>query len=601
MLIHALNEYYDILSHSGKLVDDAYSAVPIHYLICLSEEGEIIDIIDHRKTDNSAKKPKLVPREELLPRRVETTGIATNYIEHRPTYIFGLNYDKSTDSFTATDKTQKAEKSHNDFVAKNLEFIGEINSPVVGAYRKFIKNFAPEAECENEYISTIKKDFSTARLAFCLNDSSILLHNDPELNAHWKELFKEKNSPTTTHNTVCAISGEQGEIARVHDKIKGFNAMGSVLIGVKEDAMSSYGKEQGYNAGISTQVMSRYTKALNYLMAEKTHKTMLDDITILHFAMSGNEVYDNVFKCSFDYEFSEGMDADDTTSLITDIMQEVKVAAVTGDRLDIKDKIDTDVDYYIIGLKPNSSRIAMKFIYKRKFGEIIQNIALHQHDMALSDNSKPISLWQMQRELKSPVSKAANIDPALSSKLMQSVLYGQNYPSFLLSTVVRRIKTDSDNDKNSYIKINPRRIAILKACINRPLRLKNREEFVTMALNTENTNEAYLCGRLFAVLEKLQQDASGGGLNKTIKDAYFSSACAKPATIFPKLLKLSNYHTAKAEYGRNRSYEIGEIISGLNDEFPTILTLEEQGKFIIGYYQQMYHRNNKPTETKEEK
>ncbi len=600
MLIHALNEYYDILSQSGKLIGDAYSSVAIHYLICLSEDGDIIDIIDHRKTDSSGKKPKLVPREEQLPRRVETTGIATNIIEHRPTYIFGLNYEKASDSFTATDKTNKAEKSHADFVAKNLEFIEGIDTPIVNAYRRFIEKFAPVDECENVFIATIKKDFSTARLAFCLNDSSCLLHKDQALNTRWNELFSERNTSYKKYDTVCAVSGKYGDIARVHDKIKGFNAMGSVLIGVKEDAMSSYGNEQGYNAGVSTEVMGRYTKALNYLLANKQHKTMLDDITILHFAMSSDDVYDNVFNCSFDYEISDTMDASDTTSLISTVMQEARMSAITGERLDIADKMDTGVDFYIIGLKPNSSRLALKFIFKQKFGNILHNIAQHQIDMALIDTAKPISLWQIQKELKSPVSKSANIDPALATKLMQAILYGHNYPSFLLSTVVRRIKTDSDTDKNNFVKINPRRISILKACINRPLRLKNGEEFVTMSLNTENTNQAYLCGRLFAVLEKLQQDASGGGLNKTIKDSYFSSACAKPSAIFPKLLKLANYHTAKAEYGRNRNYEIGEIMEKMSEQFPTTLTLDEQGKFIIGYYQQMYHRNSKITETKED-
>ena len=41
MLISALNEYYDILAASGKVLPEGYSKVKIHYLIALTEEGNI--------------------------------------------------------------------------------------------------------------------------------------------------------------------------------------------------------------------------------------------------------------------------------------------------------------------------------------------------------------------------------------------------------------------------------------------------------------------------------------------------------------------------------------------------------------------------------
>ena len=107
-----------------------------------------------------------------------------------------------------------------------------------------------------------------------------------------------------------------------------------------------------------------------------------------------------------------------------------------------------------------------------------------------------------------------------------------------------------------------------------------------MALNEQSTNPAYVLGRLFAVLEKVQQEAIGN-VNASIKDRYFTSACASPASVFPILLRLSQHHIAKADYGYVRDRRIQEIMGLLDVEsnpIPTRLTLDEQGVFVMGYY-----------------
>ena len=179
------------------------------------------------------------------------------------------------------------------------------------------------------------------------------------------------------------------------------------------------------------------------------------------------------------------------------------------------------------------------------------------------------------------------------TKLLEAVIHGTDYPAYLLSTLVRRVKTDSNDEKNQFIKMNDTRIGMIKACINRKARLSGQKEDIKMALDLGNKNPAYLCGRLFATLEKLQQDASNNSLNRTIKDAYFSSAASRPAKIFPKLIKLAQNHIPKAEYGVYWNRTIGEIMNLLDNELPKTLSLTEQGKFIIGYYQQYYDKTKK--------
>jgi len=107
-----------------------------------------------------------------------------------------------------------------------------------------------------------------------------------------------------------------------------------------------------------------------------------------------------------------------------------------------------------------------------------------------------------------------------------------------------------------------------------------------MSLNEAYTHPAYVLGRLFAWLEKAQREAIGD-VNASIKDRYFTSACATPASVFPILLRLSHHHTAKAEYGNILDRRIQEMLDLLPaGPFPARLTLDDQGLFILGYYHQ---------------
>ena len=124
-----------------------------------------------------------------------------------------------------------------------------------------------------------------------------------------------------------------------------------------------------------------------------------------------------------------------------------------------------------------------------------------------------------------------------------------------------------------------------------------------MALNEQSINPAYLLGRLFSVLEKAQLDAAAPAkLNATIKDRYFTSACASPASVFPVLLRLAQHHISKAKYGYVSDRRIEEILNKLEIErnpIPSHLSLDEQGIFVLGYYHQraanfIRSENNQP-------
>lgn len=593
MLIKALCDYYDILKKEGKVLPDGYSNVNVHYLISLTPDGKIDEIINWQETEQveigkGKTKEKQVPRSIILPKRTQKTGIDSNVVEHRPLYIFGLNYD--SEAFTPNDKTDKAKKSHMTFKEKNLEFIDGIDSPVVNAYRNFILNWSPENETENQYLLSLGKAYSNSNFSFCLSGrADMLLHEDCLLKEKWEKLTADDGLGVSENEETaqCAVGGEVEAIARIHNKISGLPgglAVGNTLVCFKNASENSYGKEQSFNSNVSETAMKKYTEVLNMLIKDKKHYTVLDGITVVHWAMSADEKYDDIYDA---FTSNYQMDSETTSGMLKSLMEGAKNGNVTTDLTALSNDIDTNVDFYIVGMKPNASRIAIKFIYRKRFGEVLQNIARHQLDMQITKDMKPVDLWQIKKELISPKSKNESVDPALLTKIYEAIIYGTRYPEYLLSTIVKRVKTDSDTETNKFIKLNNIRAGVIKACVNRKSRLKGEKEELKMALDLENNNPAYLCGRLFAVLEKLQQEASNNSLNRTIKDAYFSSASTTPAIIFPKLIKLAQNHLNKVKskaYYYNRLIE--EIINELCGEFPGTLILTDQGKFIIGYYQQ---------------
>lgn len=611
MLISALCDYYDVLARKGLVTPDGYETVEIRYLAALNPDGTLAGIIDYQTTEitygkNGKPKEKRVPRKVIMPKRTEKSAIDANIPEHRPLYIFGL----SPENDSLTPQNSKAEKSHKAFVEKQLHFLDGLDSPLIDAYRQFALNWRPEKERENPMLLELGKAYGTAYFAFCLVGApDHLLHDDPVFKEAWeREWHKRESDESDPFCAQCCITGDMEPIARIHNKIMKFpggNATGSALVGFNAESAESYCKVQSYNSNISKTAMLKYTTAMNALVQDKTKYTRIHDMTVLHWAVSEDDLYDHIVDAGVFSGFTDegGVDADDTGEALKSIWTRARGVVLRGESLSFIDEIDPSVSFYMVGIKPNTSRLAVKFMYHDRFGEVLKNIIMHQADMAMSEDARPISLWHIEKELHIPASSenSRTADPPLISGLFDSIMKGYPYPPGLLAAVIRRIKSDSDGDDNKFIKLNQTRAGIIKACLNRKARLQGKQEEIKMALDTTNTNPAYLCGRLFAVLEKLQIEASGSTLNRTIKDAYFASACCTPSAIFPRLIKLAQYHIPKAKNGRFWNNMIGEITALMDGSFPRTLTLENQGRFVLGYYHQFYERNSNHSDNSEEK
>lgn len=611
MLIKALCDYAEkqqASSSQNASVPEYYRPQKISYRIVLSPEGKLLDILpqQHLETyyDKKGKeKQKDVPDTIYLPMRNKPSIVQAYYLDHRPLYIFGLNYVKENgqEIWTPDDETNKARRSHKAFVEHELAFMDGLNSEICTAYRRFLETWDPEQETENPVLRQLGAAYSGSYFGFTLGIGKANLEEDPELIAKYQKICRQDDCRTDEPaDTVCSILGERLSIARKHNTFDFPNQTGCRLVCMKHSAYESYCKEKSFNSGVSEKAMKLYTDQLNKLLQDRQHHVILEGMTVVFFAMCQNDET----QCDFFASMLGGSMDQQTEQSIQKLLTYAK-GGYTGDPEAIRRMEEmNNTTFYIVGLTNTKTRVSQKFIYRDRFGNLIQNLLKHQEDLRIREqDTHPIPFKWINKELVSPKSSNKDVPPPLESSIILAALQNTRYPDALLATVVRRVKTDQDDENDAkggkFIKLNRVRAGIIKACLNR----KNHKEEITMAWNEENRNPAYICGGLFAVYEKIQKDATKGPLNRTIKDAYFSSACSRPASVFPTLAKLSQNHLHKLDEERVRvSYgrRVGGLMNQLEGEFPQTLSLDDQGRFIIGYYQmnqKLYTRNE---ETKED-
>lgn len=327
------------------------------------------------------------------------------------------------------------------------------------------------------------------------------------------------------------------------------------------------------NAPISRKVESAYTTALNTLLEKDSqNKYQLNDIFIIFWSQETTQL-----EKIFTYNFSSLSNDDPDQN--SEILRKSLKAVYTGNFRE-----ENNTPFYILGITPNAARISVRFWREGKVGEFVQNLKHHFDDLEISRYNgyrKYYPLLGLLREIAAGYN-IKNLPSNLINDLLQSFLDNRPYPTTLQMQCLRRIKADKN--------ISEIRAAILKAYLNRKYRNNtyNKPKDITMGLDTKNTTQAYLLGRLFAILEKIQGDAIPGA-NATIKDRYYGAASTMPATVFGRLIGLSKHHLSKLHTGKAIYYEnlLQEVMSHIGSEgVLKYLSLDDQSRFAIGYYHQ---------------
>lgn len=573
MILQALAKYYDrmIQEEVNDLEPEGYKRTAIPFVIVLKKGGSFAGIDPTQSGEGRTARARLF----VVPKVYEgsrTGNIMANLLWDKASYVFGV---------CEKEVTKRSGKKKEDFLAKLQErrekFLNTIfdyfqNQDVddgVQAVVNFLKHHQNSIKT-NPYWEEIKSN--DPNIAFRLEGEETLICNRDAV----KEAISNKNKSLESEQGLCLVTGRIEKLTRLENPIKGLRGSGkgeSHLVSFNDSAYWSYGKTFGANASISKYISSAYVTAINFMQRENSRQWIkVGDATTVFWAERKHDIEDwfvNIFG-----EPAKGEPEQDYESLIAMFR-----SPETGARVEL----DRATKFYVLGLSPNSARIAIRFWYAGTVGDIADNIWQHFDDLKMVKSPKEWRTITMRTLLRSTAlqEKDDNIQPNLAGDFMRAILAGTPYPATLLSSAIRRIKAERE--------VTYPRASLIKAILVKNARFyeTNPKEEVGMSLDTSNTNTGYRLGRLFAVLEKIQEEASPG-INATIRDRFYGSASSVPVTVFSHLMKLKNHHIAKLESkGRAVNLEkiIGEIVDDIKD-FPGHLSLDDQGRFAVGYYHQ---------------
>jgi len=619
MILQSLYQLYNRLAENpdNGLPSPGYSLQNISFCVVIREDGSLVEIqpkftetIEIGK--NGKEKKTTRPLSLLVPGQAKPPGQGMNpcFLWDNTGYMLGFKPTDTKKSEADQEKErQRAIASFEAFRTRHLEAELSVADSSFSSVCRFLEQWSPD-DAENH---PILKDITSGFGVFQISSQTRFVHQTPAIANWWKQ---QSTKITNAESLFCLVTGEVKPVALTHEPaikgVKDAQSSGAKLVSFNEKAYESFGKEdgrkvgQGRNAPVSEEAAFAYCNALNWLLANRRFR--IGDATTVFWTAAPTPA-----ETLFPWMISGVPDAEDTETKqrIQSILERISRGTLASDDLG-----DPNVPYFILGLSPNASRLSVRFWHTGTLAELTANLKRHltqleivrQWDESNSKNPEPLypSSYQLLRQT---ARDADHIPPLLGGSLMRAILLGTRYPDTLINGVMNRIRVVEKKPKGegSLDNVTYLRAAILKAWL-----IRNHNQHITIMLDETNTNPGYLLGRLFAVLEKTQQDALPG-INATIRDRFYSSASATPRAVFGRLLRMYPNHLGKAQsewaskiglenaMKRKNGREIlCQNILDLLSDFPAHLNLQNQAQFALGYYHQrkaLYPTKAKTEET----
>lgn len=567
MILQALNDYYTRKAADPQtgLAPEGFELKAIPFVLVLDAAGQLLQLTDRREGEGKKREAKA----QLIPQGVKkTSGVAANLLWDNAEYVLGI---------ATRGKPERVAEQQAAFAQRLTEAFGDAPEDAgLHAVVTFLKTHRAAA-LEKLAVHPAWPEIleSNPLFSFQLNTDAALVCQRPAVVA----ALQAANGEDTATDGICLISGEPDVIERLHPSIKGVwgaQTSGANIVSFNLDAFNSYGKAQSFNAPVGKRAVFTYTTALNHLLAKGSRQRIQvgDASTVFWAEKSSGEVFESAF---LDFLDPPRDDPDRSTQAVASLYASVKNGLPFTE--------EDEQHFHVLGLSPNAARIAIRFWHVASIRELGGAFLRHFESLAIDrpayETAAPLSLYRLLTSIASQ-GKAENLPPTLGGDIMHAILKGQPYPETLMQGALRRIRAERE--------VSFPRAALLKAYLIRNL----NDQEITVSLNLENAAPGYRLGRLFAVLERVQERAQGN-LNASIRERYYGAFSSTPVTVLPTLMKLKNHHLAKLP---NRGEAVNleklfaEIIDGLAD-VPARLSLSEQARFAVGYYHQRQSFFNK--------
>lgn len=554
MILKALYDYYH---RSGNLPTMGMELKEIGFIIVIDKCGNFLRFEDRRIDKKSAQ-------QFLVKKSVgRSSAPVANYLYDNSQYVFGYSDKGDMESMRKYFDTFKAkvEETYNMF---------SNNAAVQAVYAFYQQEPSDMVEAmQNDSLwDDINKNLNKKYSTF-----SFLIEGDMEIVASKRELINLACDGNDVDGSICLVVGKHSKTVEVTTAtmIPGSQATAKLVAFQVNSGYDSYGKSKGY-APISEEAEFAYTTALNHLLRSGSrNKFMVGSRTFLFWASSNSEAA----KKSEDSLFAllGRTEEEDDPNRRIELVRRTFMSIYNGTLSTHKDD-----KFFILGLAPNSARIAVVYWNELPLREFAGLISKHFTDMEIVDTRKDKKPYVGLHAILGNVTlggKSSDATPNLPDAVVRSIFQGLSYPASLFQACIRRIRAEQS--------VNIVRAAIIKAYLNR---LNDNNKKLDIMLDKENQNQGYLCGRLFAALDKIQEDANG---IHSIRERYMNAASATPATVFATILNLSTHHLEKLNESKQVFYEKlkQEIIFKLDaNGFPVHLDLQDQGRFFVGYYHQ---------------
>ena len=566
MILQALCEYYDRMAALGKMPGYGREWRAIPYLIVINDKGDFVKLESTEEDVDGKERAKQFSLPHGKGRSGKNSWAVAQSLWDHLGYVLAL-----PEKMDYADKkaVETAQKQKGAFVAELMR-IAALNrdnkeiKAILAFYDKFNENLK-RIEADALFDQMTKKDHT--------NVAFRLIEEDAPVGVDASITFGEGEQENTG---LCLVTGKKLPIAVINSKvnIKNGGTTPKLVSFQKGSGFDSYHKQQGWNAPISVQADYAYTTALNTLLAPQSKNCFFfNNDTIVFWADRDNQLED-------DFSFFFSVPPKDNPNRNVEAISHLMKAPWAGTLND-----QTKGHFYLLILSPNNSRIAVKLWEETTIQEMAANLRNYFSDLDIVHSSRCRDYVPLIPLLRSIAQQGdlKNLPPALFQEMVRSALEGLPLPRLVELHCLQRMKAEPHPKSQETERC---RAALLKAYLNR--QHDNQHKQITMALDVENNNQAYLCGRLFAILERIQEEAQGD-LNATIKDRYYGSFSRTPNLVMARLVDLSNHHLAKLPKGKQVFFEKlkGQVMDGINATgLPAHFNLDDQSRFAIGYYHQ---------------
>lgn len=590
-ILASLVRAYDRLQERGELPPFGYASQGIHACIVLDRTGAPV---------GAPVAFELDPRGRPVARQLDVpyfggrsgTNAPPYFLWDNSAYVLGLS---NKPNFDARQRFYAFREFHLSGLANETD-IG------LSAVREFLLHWDPRN-------SALGSELLDRNIVFRLLERPEFVHDSDAAKTAWARLYE----PDTIGNKVCLISGNTENIARIHPPIGSFeNPARIVSFDKGSDAFASYGHVQAENAPTGIISAFAYTAALNkFLKHGSGHRIQIGDASTVFWADASDAALaaeaESIFAQMMDPDEKESAKVKEIADKLARIRDGLPLAA-------IEPKLD-GVRFHVLGLAPNAARISIRFYTEDTFGALTRNYQRFLQDMAfqpwpegrqLSISNSVLRTAPARIEKKKLKFDRDQVSPLLGGELFRSILTGSRFPGSLLSLILLRVRSDHVLDSI--------RIALIKGVIARDMRVEKRlpkradgttvEDYL-MRSDPDDPNPARRAGRLFAIVERAQLASLGDDVNSTVKDKFLGAAASTPRRMFPGILRNAESHIRRlrnghfdaawikdAKHARGvgaaLARDIGRLAATFGNGWPQQHSSEEQGLFLVGYYQERY-------------